>query len=381
MIDLILTVDYELFGNGSGDVRRDVVEPTDRLLAICERYGAKLTLMFEVAEYWAFKHAEMAGTLDLGYSPAGEMETQAQEAVRRGHDVQLHVHPQWVGAELRDGIWQLNFRQMRMSDLPDAGDREQGDTSARAVLEEGKRTLEGMLRPIDPGYECLAFRAGGFCIQPAAKIIQAMRDVGLRVDTSVVGGLRRQTPCPIDFSEAAGRVGYWWTTRSDVVGRGQDGEGVMEMPVYTEMKPYLYNLKYRKLAITLKRRALERRDPQSKVAYAPQSASVGGLLLRKLFSMHAMKFDFCKLSKADMRAMFATAVQRMNEFGQPVRPLVCIGHSKDFWNDSALEAFFDAISSRHAYRGSFRWSTLRAVAKRILSSSTESSDKKCQVRC
>ena len=54
-LKLILTADYEVFGNGSGCVKKCMVEPTIRMLDICDKYGAKLTLFVDVCEYWAFK--------------------------------------------------------------------------------------------------------------------------------------------------------------------------------------------------------------------------------------------------------------------------------------------------------------------------------------
>ena len=38
---LILTVDYELFGNGSGDIVNCVIKPTAMMLDIADRYNAK----------------------------------------------------------------------------------------------------------------------------------------------------------------------------------------------------------------------------------------------------------------------------------------------------------------------------------------------------
>ena len=35
---LVLTNDYEIFGNGSGDVRQHVTEPTERMCRIAERF-------------------------------------------------------------------------------------------------------------------------------------------------------------------------------------------------------------------------------------------------------------------------------------------------------------------------------------------------------
>jgi hypothetical protein len=69
LIHLILSLDYEVFGNGTGDVMRDVVCPTSRLLDTCDRHGAKMTIMFEVGEYWAFERYDEQLQHDLGYSP------------------------------------------------------------------------------------------------------------------------------------------------------------------------------------------------------------------------------------------------------------------------------------------------------------------------
>ena len=52
--DCIPTLDYEIFGNGLGDVRMDVIEPAHRILSLCNAHHAKMTIFFEVAEYWAF---------------------------------------------------------------------------------------------------------------------------------------------------------------------------------------------------------------------------------------------------------------------------------------------------------------------------------------
>ncbi len=51
---LLLTVDYEVFGNGSGDVRWHIVELTEWMARICEKFGMSLTVFFEVEEFLAF---------------------------------------------------------------------------------------------------------------------------------------------------------------------------------------------------------------------------------------------------------------------------------------------------------------------------------------
>ena len=59
MIHLALTLDYEMFGNGAGDVMRDVIEPTNRLLVIYFKYSAKMLILFEVGRHWFSQEYEL----------------------------------------------------------------------------------------------------------------------------------------------------------------------------------------------------------------------------------------------------------------------------------------------------------------------------------
>jgi len=95
---LILMLDYEFFGNGFGEVICCVVEPTSRAMEIAERYGATLTLFVEVIEFQTMvREACRNKTSKLG---SEAIVAQIQEANTRGHDVQLHIHPQWATAFL-----------------------------------------------------------------------------------------------------------------------------------------------------------------------------------------------------------------------------------------------------------------------------------------
>ena len=348
MIHLILSLDYELFGNGAGDVRRDMIEPTERILAICERHGAKLTIMFEVAEYWAFQRAEEDGTLELDYSPAKAMRKQAQDALARGHDVQLHLHPQWIGARRHAGgkvaYWQLKFERSRLADLPGGLGDKNDLLSITGALCQGKSTLQEMLRPVDPDYRCTAFRAGGFYAQPSSNVIAGMREAGLIVDSSVVKGLHLKHPRTLDYRNAPAGHGYWWTTGEDLAQRGDEASGVIEMPVHSRMRPYFWNFKWTKLRTTLKRRRIENDGSHRSLPAEERSTPRLATVLKGLFSYHAMNTDFCKLSSSDMWDSVQRVMSGPKDEDQVV-PLVMIGHCKDFWNDKHLDAFLDRVKS------------------------------------
>ena len=52
-IGLILSNDWELFGDGSGDYFEIQHKPLESLLSTVENHSAKLTVMAEVAQQWA----------------------------------------------------------------------------------------------------------------------------------------------------------------------------------------------------------------------------------------------------------------------------------------------------------------------------------------
>jgi hypothetical protein len=363
-----MSLDYEIFGNGSGDVMRDIIKPTNRLLDIFDSYGAKLTIMFEAAEYWAFK--QMEDKLDLDYSPAKAMEEQAQNAIRRGHDVQLHLHPQWIGAELDNRLWRVRMNQWCIADLPHGLGDHEDEYSIMGALSKGKRTLESMLRPIQPTYKCIAFRAGGFHIQPSSRVIPAMKAVGLLIDSSVVKGLHIQSEWwHCDFRTAASNYGCWWTTADDVCLSGPEYEQILELPVYSRMRPYITNFRWSQLRKILKCQMLESSYPGAIYRSTKKLTDV----LPKLASTQPVTVDFCVLNARSM-VKAVEEIMATNGYSdvdtQRTVPVVLIGHSKDFWNDKHLDSFLSTMQSCFSSKGEIQFSTFSNVAQAVAKNST-----------
>jgi hypothetical protein len=334
LIYLVLSLDYEIFGNGAGDVMRDIIQPTSRILGICDRHGVKMTIMFEVGEYWAFEQYDGWLREDLGYSPCEQMRKRAIDATRRGHDVQLHLHPQWIGAEYRQGAWRLCNSYWRLADLPEGLGAEEQVTSITGALYRGKRTLEEMIKPVKADYECVCFRAGGFYAQPSCDIIRAMKRVGLKSDSSVVRGYRTNVPFEVDYSHVETDKAAWWTTDTELTKEGRPGENIIELSVSSRMEPYWRNFKMTKLRAALKRWKIERASRSDHAAGKRiSSVPANRTVLTNLLKKRASTFDFCKLSARDMLDRVRQHVECLEQ------PIIMIGHSKDFFNDRALDRF------------------------------------------
>ena len=116
MLRIVFTLDYEIQGNGEGCPYDLMVEPTRRMIDLFEHYGAKLTIMADVAEILKFKdYREQVGRDDYYYEAIVD---QLREAVRRGHDVQLHLHPSYFNACHQDGCWLQDWSEYNVAGLP-----------------------------------------------------------------------------------------------------------------------------------------------------------------------------------------------------------------------------------------------------------------------
>ena len=218
-LGLVITNDWEVFGDGSGDYFELQHKPLEALLKVIEDHGAKLTVMAEVGQQWA--HQSIAEQEPWSREVAASWESMLKDTVRRQFDVQLHLHPQWLNAKYTDKRWQLSLNQWSVGGL--------APSPLEAVLRSAKHYLDNLLQPVCPGYECLAFRAGSYCIEPSQHVIKALLDTGFICDSSVTKGL--YNPLFFDYRDAFSHFMPWFTSSEDVKYRCDSASGLLEMPI------------------------------------------------------------------------------------------------------------------------------------------------------
>lgn len=177
-IHLALTHDWELRGDGSGDIEQIQIAPLRQLLEIYAQAGARTTILPDVMQQLAFRRCE--GSYPHLKPLADCWDQHLRDAFRHGHDIQLHLHPQWRNAEFANGVWRLSGDWSILN-----YDR----NAAYAMLAEAKEYLERLLRPIDAGYQCIAFRAGALAAAPSVHLFRSLADLGIQLDVSIAGGL------------------------------------------------------------------------------------------------------------------------------------------------------------------------------------------------
>lgn len=343
MLKAIFTLDYEIHGNGDGSPYELMVEPTERLLRLFEEYGAKLTIMAEVAEIMRFK--EYAKTVGRDEFHAEAIERQLQDAILRGHDVQLHIHSSYFRARCEGGRWIQDWSEYDFAKLaPDRMDW---------MVKQGKGYLEALLRQVDPDYSCSVFRAANWSVSPSANVVETLASNGIRIDTSVFKHGRRSGLVEFDYSNAASELVPWRVQVDDICVKDDDGP-LWEFPIYAESRSVAAFATPQRFY----RAILGRFHPVSVSAPAestePQAASThrpSGM--NRLLGRHAWKADFNQCSGRQLISAIERADRAFVRTGSPL-PFVLIGHPKLFsrLNEWSLRPFLAHVR-RHRSRFAF----------------------------
>lgn len=191
MIHLAFVDDWELRGDGSGDPHQLQFQPMRELVKIYNANGVRGSFNAELMQQLSFRkfqdeHPELRKLAD-------EWDANVCETFNQGHDIQLHIHPQWRHARYINGRWELTADWNILNHPSQA---------AFEMMTAGRDYLERLLRPLDPSYRCVSFRSGAWCIAPSEHMLGLLVRLGIVFDMSIVGGVRYNTKnVQLDYSQ------------------------------------------------------------------------------------------------------------------------------------------------------------------------------------
>jgi hypothetical protein len=355
---ILITLDYELPAHKAFDVSRYMIKPTNKLIEICQNNGAKLTIMLEIAELWAFEKSENSEFKELiGYDPAHQIRKQLEYAIKLGHDVQLHLHPQWIGAKWRNNNWKLNYDKYRLPEIR--------YNELVKIFRRGKNDLEKHLSPYCNDYACVAFRSGNWNTQPSNKYLKALKNAGLKCDTSVFKwGYSNSLAANLDYRSAYSHIMPWFTSEEDINIPGLRS-GIIEIPIYTERSSLLGMLNLKRLGKAI-HYISENKHIDNHVRESIKEPMIrkrnNWLKISPFIRKYPKKLDFCKLTSHEMIQMVEGAVRQYSRESLDFSiPIVMIGHSKEIDRYKSLSKFLNECGKR--FHGFIKFANFREVVK------------------
>lgn len=316
MIRCIFTFDYEIYGDGTGSLQELVYEPTVHLRQVFEKWDARFVNFVEVAEFEQIEAAHADPAVYL-------VRQQVKDLHRSGHEIALHLHPQWYNARFEGGRWELDYTEYNLCTLP--------KSRIAGIVD---RSLNYLSQMVDsPQFRPLSFRAGNWLFQPTENVANELSRWGVRIDSSVFkGGLQHNHH--LDYRPAM-KNGYYWSFSGNV--NEPDPAGAwLELPIYTEMvAPWKMS--------TPKRIGMGHRSRWERSDFLKRARRASDFLRFR----YPLKFDFCRMTLHELTSMMSRIIAQDQRDPGSLKPIVAIGHSKDLKDVQAVDAFLSFLQERN----------------------------------
>lgn len=335
--NLIFTLDYEIHGNGDGHPMELMVEPTYRLMTLLEKYHQKVTIMADVAEILCFKrYAAETGRDDYHVT---DIEKQLCDAVRRGHDVQLHVHSSYFKAKWTGHAFDQCIDEYNMAALP----FERIDE----MVSECVDYLEKLLKPIKSDYKVWLFRAANWSMMPTENIYKVLIKNGITHDTSVYkGGCQGGNVC-YDYRNAYDNLLPYPASIKNINQKDDNGR-LIELPIYTEMRPFWDFVTPIRIFRMIRAKFHKHKHSAANEARAKSVSADDNrkLTIKSFFRLSPLKMDFNQVNSRGLKRMMHNIMRRSSQMSKEQVDVVLIGHSKTFvpYNQKTLEPFLKWLS-------------------------------------
>lgn len=345
-INLLLTFDYELpLGGIVKSFDHSLFSPTNQLLGHASKLGVPVVLFADILSYMLFKENNVKD-----YYQA--FEEQLKQALIDGHDVQLHLHPHWLETKITEQRFQPSAK-FRLSDFSTGSPH-----TIRSIIQSGVSELNAICQQVDPNYNCIAYRGGGYNLQPSTReILTELYAAGIRMDSSIAKGYYYASDMSlVDYRDVPNSPNWILSNDGDFSKTGV--QGIYEIPIATRSKGIFELPTAVKLKFT-KTKAPEARGPMMHTSNATSTKQ----RINQMMASRMLTIDNYTYSASYLIKIFDDYIRRNKEHDE--LSFCLIGHPKSMGDHAYMLLEALAKHARKKYNESVHFSTYPEVFKRI----------------
>ena len=348
MLIVCPTIDYEIFlGKNLLSADEILFKPTEKILKLWKDFNINGTFFPDVCSVWQHKKFGINNYVET-------FESQMKKAVLEGHDIQLHLHPEWLSSEFLNKTW--HFKE-KTSSLNDLGFNINLPDSTPSLVLRAKQYLEDLISPTTKHYKCFIFRAGGWLIQPSKKIIQSLLENNINIDSSVIPGfLSPRIDYKIDFRSFPNKTSWFVNTKTDITDESKDNNEFLEITIGSYQGRYKIS-KHIINQLRLKYRA--NIFPESKRGYPiTKSNIINENYIKRIIKKYKKLKNPRVFDISDTcESMISITKSYLQKYDCETQDLVITmnGHSKDLYNYHIieLEKYFDIMKNKYSQKVKF----------------------------
>ncbi len=310
-LKLLLTFDYELyFGENYFSESKVLFETTIKLLEIAKKHNVKLVFFVDIVSIIGYRNNNRKEYIK-------NFKEQIKYIKSMGHDMQMHFHPHWIDSKYDDNTkkWNHKYDNWSYSNLINNF----GLDKANNIFSEAHELFIEVT-----GYKPIAFRAGGYSIQPYQKeLLDLLMEFNYKFDSSIVPYRKFISDAQVfNFLECE-NLNYWNCKDSSFLSQGISN--IIEIPLLS-VKKNLFNNSYfmflRILNKFSKRIKFKRRGK-------------GATLKPKEFKNNSLSFSFDMVSNKDKKLIKFITKQYIKQYKhQDIIYLNILSHPKAIFDES-----------------------------------------------
>lgn len=334
---VLLEDDIEVLGNGQGHVFYRQYLPVKQYTALLKKHGIKSTFYVDMAHYLFLKRN--VGKKDFGLQ-ASYIEKTILHILNSEMEVQLHLHSQWVNAQLENNeIKVTNDWNIGMLSTAEQ----------KHLVEEAIASLKRIIEMSGKSNPITSFRTGSWGMQPFATLYDLFLRLGIRTVMGPVKGLKIPK-LGIDYTNMNTDKEPYYCEKTDVnkIGKEKDVIVLPMTPTYLTVIDLIRYVVYLKYGVFLGRydKQLDLNNTVLSTKYDDPTAGKDVLNFSfKVFKTH-LKMNtqpFWYLKKTFHRSYKAILKSDEN-----FKLIIIETHSKDFKNTfKDIDRFFHHITTAY----------------------------------